>query len=88
MQFAAQNTKVAFHKVDVDVFPEAAQNFEIAAMPTFVFFNKGQEVGRVRGGSAAALQSNIEILLQIAAAAAAPKTRLQKSSSLLEKYAL
>lgn len=43
--------RVQFLKVDVDDDPDIAQQLEITAMPTFVFFRNSVEVGRVVGAS-------------------------------------
>lgn len=48
--------KIDFYKVDVDTQEKIAQEVGIKAMPTFVFFNKGQPVNKVLGANPAALQ--------------------------------
>ncbi|EST04990.1 Thioredoxin domain protein [Kalmanozyma brasiliensis GHG001] len=50
---------LGFYKVDVDVQEKIAQEVGIQAMPTFVFFNKGQPVKKVVGANPQALQAGI-----------------------------
>ncbi|CBQ73672.1 probable TRX2-thioredoxin II [Sporisorium reilianum SRZ2] len=51
--------KIGFFKVDVDTQEKIAQEVGIQAMPTFVFFNKGQPVKKVVGANPGALQEAI-----------------------------
>jgi thioredoxin 1 len=54
---------VRFIQVDVDKLREVASQFQVTAMPTFVFLNDGKEVGqRVRGANIAALEDGINCL--------------------------
>lgn len=48
--------KVGFYKVDVDAQEKIAQEVGVNAMPTFVFFHKGQVVKKVVGANPPALQ--------------------------------
>ncbi|AMD22505.1 HHL265Wp [Eremothecium sinecaudum] len=59
-QYAAQYTTADFYKVDVDQHRSIASQHEISAMPTVVFFKKGKEVARIRGGNASAIKGLIE----------------------------
>jgi thioredoxin 1 len=47
-------------KLDVDEFPEIAQELGIRAMPTFVIFKDGERVGEVVGVNPPALKAAIE----------------------------
>uniref|UniRef100_A0A0G4GDB9 Thioredoxin domain-containing protein n=1 Tax=Chromera velia CCMP2878 TaxID=1169474 RepID=A0A0G4GDB9_9ALVE len=51
---------VAFVKVDVDKFKGVAQSHQIQAMPTFVIFKNGSEVGRVKGASIDQVKALVE----------------------------
>ncbi|CCF51976.1 hypothetical protein NDA18_003776 [Ustilago nuda] len=51
--------KLDFYKVDVDTQEKIAAEVGIQAMPTFVFFHKGQAVKKVVGANPSALQSGI-----------------------------
>ncbi|KAJ1023937.1 hypothetical protein NDA13_004769 [Ustilago tritici] len=51
--------KLGFYKVDVDIQEKIAAEVGIQAMPTFVFFHKGQAVKKVVGANPSALQSGI-----------------------------
>lgn len=48
--------KLGFYKVDVDTQEKIAQEVGIQAMPTFVFFHKGQAIEKVVGANPSALQ--------------------------------
>ena len=50
-------------KVDVDDNEETAALFGVRAMPTFMFFHKGEKVEELVGASEAKLRSNMEMLL-------------------------
>lgn len=51
--------KLGFYKVDVDAQEKIAAEVGIQAMPTFVFFHKGQAVKKVVGANPSALQVRI-----------------------------
>ena len=50
-------------KVDVDENDETAALFGIRAMPTFMFFHRGEKVDELVGASEAKLQSHMELLV-------------------------
>lgn len=55
---------VRFIQVDVDKMRQVAQEYNVTAMPTFVFVKDGNEVGqRVRGADVRALENGIKSLL-------------------------
>lgn len=47
----AYNGQVIFRKVDVDANSQVSQACAIEAMPTFIAFKNGSEVGRLRGAN-------------------------------------
>eukprot|EP00816_Leptocylindrus_hargravesii_P001883 CAMPEP_0196813072 /NCGR_PEP_ID=MMETSP1362-20130617/33471_1 /TAXON_ID=163516 /ORGANISM="Leptocylindrus danicus, Strain CCMP1856" /LENGTH=169 /DNA_ID=CAMNT_0042189089 /DNA_START=39 /DNA_END=548 /DNA_ORIENTATION=+ len=51
---------VVFLKVDVDKNAEAAAQYGVSAMPTFVFVKKGEIVDRLMGANAAKLMEMVE----------------------------
>jgi thioredoxin 1 len=53
---------IAFFKVDVDESPELVSQFDISAMPTFIFLKDGVEVKRVEGADMKELEVGFDIL--------------------------
>lgn len=52
---------VRFVQVDVDKMSQVAREFNVTAIPTFVFLKDGKEVGqRVRGADVRALEAGIQ----------------------------
>merc|ERR1711934_470986 len=51
---------VQFVKVNIDELEDVAQEHEISAMPTFVFFKAGKRVNEVVGADKAKLKAAIE----------------------------
>lgn len=49
-----------FLKVDVDENPEAAANFQVSAMPTFLFIKGGEVIDRMMGADPNKLQALIQ----------------------------
>lgn len=60
--FAKSMNDVAFAKVDVDENEELAQQYEVTAMPTFLFFKNGQKVDSFMGANAKQLEDKIQKL--------------------------
>lgn len=52
---------VVFLKVDVDENPETAANYNVSAMPTFIFIKGGVVVERVMGADPNKLKASIDI---------------------------
>ena len=53
--------KIKFVKINVDESPAIAQNFQVQAIPTLIFFKDGKVAGRVTGlPSEAGLKSKLE----------------------------
>lgn len=60
-ELSEKYTNVRFIQVDVDKLQKVAQDFNVTAMPTFVFLKDGQEAGeRVRGADLRALEKGIQ----------------------------
>ncbi|KAJ3042498.1 hypothetical protein HDV00_007269 [Rhizophlyctis rosea] len=57
---ATQNPHITFLKLDVDDVPEVAEEQGATAMPTFVAYVSGKEVGRVVGANLAKLKALVE----------------------------
>lgn len=55
-KFSNEHPALGYYKVDVDVQDKIAQEVGIKAMPTFVFFQKGEKVKTVVGANPQALQ--------------------------------
>ncbi|KAL2504047.1 Thioredoxin H1 [Abeliophyllum distichum] len=58
-EIAKKTPHVIFLKVDVDELKEVAQEFNVEAMPTFVFLKEGKEVDRVVGAKKDDLHATI-----------------------------
>ncbi|KAG8230546.1 hypothetical protein J437_LFUL008369 [Ladona fulva] len=58
-----QFSNVVFLKVDVDECDDIAAEYEISAMPTFVFLRKSQKVSTFSGANADKLRQTITSLL-------------------------
>lgn len=56
---AAKFTDVEFAKIDVDELQDVSQEFNVDAMPTFVFLKQGKEVDRVVGARKDELEKKI-----------------------------
>ena len=61
-QLSNETEGVAFGMVDVDENSDASLDFEISAVPTFVFFNGEKVVDRMAGADANLLLSKVNDL--------------------------
>ena len=61
-EMSTEHTSVAFGKVDVDDNSEAAQEFEITSVPTFVLFKDEKQMSRFSGADVNQLKSTIQDL--------------------------
>ena len=59
-RFSQNYTDARFYKVDVDEFPEVAQEQSVRAMPTFLLYKDGKQVGEVVGANPVALEAAIK----------------------------
>eukprot|EP01010_Urceolus_cornutus_P002232 NODE_2847_length_459_cov_119.529268_g2251_i0.p1 GENE.NODE_2847_length_459_cov_119.529268_g2251_i0~~NODE_2847_length_459_cov_119.529268_g2251_i0.p1 ORF type:complete len:109 (-),score=39.90 NODE_2847_length_459_cov_119.529268_g2251_i0:63-389(-) len=57
---AAEKTDLVFLKVDVDEAADVAQQEEIRAMPTFVFYKNGSRVAETTGANIDNVKEKIE----------------------------
>ncbi|KAD4983167.1 hypothetical protein E3N88_19838 [Mikania micrantha] len=57
---AIEFSDVDFIKIDIDVLPDVAKDFEVNAMPTFVLVKKGKECERIVGAKKDELHRMIE----------------------------
>jgi len=53
------NLGVVFLKVDVDENADTAQEYNVSAMPTFIFVKNGEVVDRLMGANAARLKEMV-----------------------------
>ncbi|GAB7335676.1 hypothetical protein MBLNU13_g07987t1 [Cladosporium sp. NU13] len=60
VKFSNNYTDARFYKVDVDEVPEVAQEQSVRAMPTFLLYKDGKQVGEVVGANPVALEAAIK----------------------------
>lgn len=61
-EISQANPNIAFGKVDVDENEDAAIDFEISSVPTFVFFDGNQAVQRFSGADSTKLKQVVQEL--------------------------
>jgi len=61
-EMATKYKDVAFGKVDIDDNSDAAGEFEISAVPTFVFFHGEEQIERFSGADPKMLESLVKDL--------------------------
>ncbi|CEP08852.1 hypothetical protein [Parasitella parasitica] len=61
-KFAGDYKNIVFAKVDVDAVADVAAEFSIRAMPTILYFRKGEKVDEVVGANAANIEAKIKSL--------------------------
>jgi len=59
-EMAKTNENVVFLKVDVDEAEDAAQEFNVSAMPTFIFMKSNAKVAELMGANADKLKELVE----------------------------
>jgi len=57
--------EVAFGKIDVDDNPDAALDFQIRSVPTFLFFNRDEVISKFSGADRSQLEEQIIALKAI-----------------------
>ncbi|KAI3987788.1 hypothetical protein MKX01_028522 [Papaver californicum] len=60
LEFASKFGDVTFVKIDVDVLPEVANDFNVTAIPAFVMIKEGKEIDKVVGVNKEALEMKIQ----------------------------
>ncbi|CAA0843425.1 Thioredoxin H5 [Striga hermonthica] len=60
-EMAKKTPHVIFLKVDVDELQAVAQEYEVEAMPTFLFFKEGKVIDRIVGADKDDLQKKVAI---------------------------
>ncbi|KAM0713320.1 hypothetical protein Q7P35_000772 [Cladosporium inversicolor] len=60
VKFSNNYTDARFYKIDVDEVPEVAQEQSVRAMPTFLLYKDGKQVGEVVGANPVALEAAIK----------------------------
>lgn len=61
-KLAKECPEIAFGKVDIDEAQDAAMDFEISSVPTFIFFNNKDTIGRFSGADENQLKDLIKKL--------------------------
>eukprot|EP00475_Leptophrys_vorax_P035616 TRINITY_DN5891_c0_g1_i1.p1 TRINITY_DN5891_c0_g1~~TRINITY_DN5891_c0_g1_i1.p1 ORF type:complete len:486 (+),score=138.63 TRINITY_DN5891_c0_g1_i1:1653-3110(+) len=56
--------KAVFVKVDVDKAKDAAQEYGVSSMPTFIFFHRGTKQGEMKGADANGLTNSVNALVK------------------------
>ncbi|KAJ5980096.1 thioredoxin trx1 [Penicillium waksmanii] len=62
-QYSEVYSQAKFYKVDVDEVPDLAQELGIRAMPTIVYFNKGEKFSEVVGADPRAIEEGVKSLI-------------------------
>ncbi|KAF9177436.1 Glutaredoxin 3 [Haplosporangium sp. Z 767] len=58
-ELAAKNSNIKFIKIEAEKFPDISEEYEIAAVPSFVVVKEGKVVDRVEGANAPELSKTI-----------------------------
>ncbi|GAX19095.1 hypothetical protein FisN_3Lh030 [Fistulifera solaris] len=61
-EMATKYTDIAFGKIDIDENADSSMEYEISAVPTFIFFEDNKAIALVRGADVKGLQSNLDLL--------------------------
>ncbi|KAK4509809.1 uncharacterized protein ATC70_007113 [Mucor velutinosus] len=59
-KFAEAYDHAVFAKVDVDEVPDVAAEYQVRAMPTIMYFRKGEKLGEVVGANVASIEAKIK----------------------------
>ncbi|XP_047455432.1 glutaredoxin 3 [Mugil cephalus] len=61
-ELAKENTHTTFVKLEAESVPEVSEKYEIASVPTFLFFKAGEKVDRLDGAHAPELTNKVQRL--------------------------
>lgn len=59
-KFADGTPNVDFYKIDIDEFPEVAEDLEVGSVPTFVMYKDNKVVARIVGASSAKVEEMVK----------------------------
>ncbi|KAL2006229.1 hypothetical protein VTN00DRAFT_9883 [Thermoascus crustaceus] len=59
-EFSERYPNAKFYQIDVDQLSDVAADLGVRAMPTFLLFKDGEQVGEIVGANAAALEAAIK----------------------------
>jgi thioredoxin 1 len=59
-KFSSSTPNVDFYKIDIDEFPELAEELEVASVPTFIMFKDKQVAARLVGASAPRIEEMVK----------------------------
>ncbi|CAI7621981.1 thioredoxin [Penicillium manginii] len=65
-ELSQNHTEAKFYKVDVDQVPDVAQELGIRAMPTIIYFKKGEKYHEVVGANPPAIEAGVKELIAAA----------------------
>ncbi|KAK9496042.1 PITH domain-containing protein [Lipomyces doorenjongii] len=80
-KFPEKYPNVGFASVDIDQHKDIAGEFEITAVPTFLFLNRGREVARVRGANLPELEKTLRAYASLTETASTTDASAESSSS-------
>ncbi|KAI9470985.1 MAG: putative thioredoxin [Benjaminiella poitrasii] len=59
-KFTETYPNAVYAKVDVDEVPDVASEYQVRAMPTIMYFKKGEKIGEVVGANVASIEAKIK----------------------------
>jgi thioredoxin 1 len=59
-KFATNTPNLDFIKIDIDEFPDVAEELEVASVPTFIMFKDKEVVGRIVGASSVKIEELVK----------------------------
>ncbi|KAF9580226.1 Glutaredoxin 3 [Lunasporangiospora selenospora] len=72
VELAAKHSSIRFLQIEAEKFPDISEQFEIAAVPSFVIVKEGNAIDRVEGANAPELTRTIAKYSKSGSAASAP----------------
>lgn len=64
-KLSSEYKDISFYEVDVDIEEEFCNKMNVNSMPTFIFFNNGQEYKRLSGSNSSELETNVRLFNQV-----------------------